>query len=200
MAELPAYLHGLEAVSETLPWSKNDDGMSLRIHPDRGYINLRGPAGDAGFVAQVDAITGAKLPLASNTFSQGEPRIFWLGPDEWLIETSREHAAPLLRQLHEATNSWHRSVQDVSGGHTCFSIQGAGVRELLAKGCTLDLHPGQFKAGQCAQTGLARTGMLISRTEDPQLFEFIIRRSFADYALRWLCQSGAEFDIHLRSS
>ena len=35
------------------------------------------------------------------------------------------------------------------------SLSGAAVRNVLAKGCSLDLHSSKFRAGKCAQSLLA---------------------------------------------
>ena len=69
------------------------------------------------------------------------------------------------------------------------------ARDLLAKGCTLDLHPDEFKAGECAQTGLAKANVLIARIAAPEGFELLVRRTFADYLVQWLHHAGREFEI-----
>jgi sarcosine oxidase subunit gamma len=56
----------------------------------------------------------------------------------------------------------------------------------LAKGCTLDFHPRVFRPGTCAQSGLAKANVLIRLGDDPDSFDVVVRRSFADYLLRWL--------------
>ena len=83
------------------------------------------------------------------------------------------------------------SLVDVTGGQVLLRLGGSHVREVLAKGCTLDLHPRAFKAGQCAQTTLAKTSMLIALIDDAPTFDIIVRRSFAEYAALWLQHSGA---------
>ena len=45
----------------------------------------------------------------------------------------------------------------------------------------------QLPTGACAQTGLAKASMLIACLDEQEpLFEIIVRRSFADYVIRWL--------------
>ena len=69
---------------------------------------------------------------------------------------------------------------------------------MLAKGCTLDLHPREFGPGQCAQTGLGKAAVLLA-TSEPDAWAIIIRRSFADYLCRWLANAarphGARFSV-----
>jgi sarcosine oxidase subunit gamma len=65
---------------------------------------------------------------------------------------------------------------------------------LLATDCPLDLHAREFKAGQCAQTRLAKATMTLSPLADEAGFEVIIRRSFADYLLLWLQDAAVAFE------
>ena len=76
----------------------------------------------------------------------------------------------------------------------------ATAAALLAKGCTLDFHPRVFSAGQCAQSGLAKTSVLIAMVDDRPTFDVIVRRSFAEYLALWLQHSGAEFGIQFTSN
>ena len=67
------------------------------------------------------------------------------------------------------------------------------VHDVLAKGCTLDLHPSVFGQGICAQSNLAKANVLISMGHEPHAFDLIVRRSFSDYLLRWLKVATAEY-------
>jgi len=193
MAERPLNRHGLETVLTGLP--RQGAGIGLRLHSGRAWLNLRGSADTARFDAAVTAVIGTGLPRVPNTFSEGRTRVFWLAPDEWLIESREEASAALLADLGPALSAWHHSLNDVSGGMTHLSLEGAAVRELLSKGCTLDLHPKRLRAGDCAQTGLARAAVLMIGNEDPARIELIVRRSFAEYLVRWLVHSGAEYGL-----
>jgi heterotetrameric sarcosine oxidase gamma subunit len=63
----------------------------------------------------------------------------------------------------------------------------------LAKGCTLNLSPAAFTDGDCAQTGISRTSVLLANTND--VINIIVRRSFAEYLALWLQHAGAELGI-----
>ena len=73
------------------------------------------------------------------------------------------------------------------------------ARKILAKGCTLDLHPREFGPGQCARSALARASvLLVAEPGDTPQFTIIVARSFADYLFRWLANAtrphGASFE------
>ena len=65
-------------------------------------------------------------------------------------------------------------------------LAGRDARGVLARGCTLDLHPDVFSVGAAAQTGLAKARVLIGLVDAAPVFEIVVRRSFADYLCRWL--------------
>jgi sarcosine oxidase subunit gamma len=188
MSDSAILRHGLEPfLSSRADQSGSDDGIRIQVQADLGHINLRGDAANPDFLAAVTTVLQQELPVAANTTTTGEHRLFWLGPDEWQIVTAAENTARLLAALRKALTGLHASLSDVSGGQVALRLTGAGIREVLAKGCTLDLSPSTFAVGDCAQSGLAKAGVIIARIEGVEpAFEIIVRRSFADYLARWL--------------
>ena len=160
-----------------------------------GYINLRGRPGHTGFSAGVLKVLGVEVPTEANTVVEaGANRIYWLGPDEWLIVTPAGQQDALRRDLLKALDGVFSSVVDNSSGLTMIHVSGENAATLLATDCPLDLHPREFKPGQCAQTRIARAGMTISPLADGTGFEVIVRRSFADYLLLWLQDAAIAFE------
>ncbi|MDH3762769.1 MAG: sarcosine oxidase subunit gamma [Gammaproteobacteria bacterium] len=172
-------------------------GEAPRIEekPFLGYLNLRGRAGHTGFIAGVLKVLGIEAPTEANTMIEaGDNRVFWLGPDEWLVVTPAGQQAKLKADLQAALNGVFSSVVDNSSGLTTIHVSGDNAAALIATDCPLDLHARAFKPGQCAQTRLARAGMTISPLSDGSGFELIIRRSFADYLLLWLQEAAVAFE------
>jgi len=97
--------------------------------------------------------------------------------------------------LEDALEGMHASLNVVTGGFAGIRLSGSNAANLLAKGCTLDLHPRAFHTGQCAQTGLARANILLSKVDDAPSFDVFVRRSFAEYLALWLQHAGAEYGI-----
>lgn len=161
----------------------------------QGHLNLRGDAADPAFAEAVARVLGAPLPAAPNTTRVSGPcTICWLGPDEWLVVTSEDRAAPLAQALRQALEGVHSSVTDVSGGQTILVLRGAAVRDLLAKGCPLDVHPAAFAPGACAQSHLAKAPVLLRALQDDTM-EIVVRRSFADYLWAWIEVAAAEYGL-----
>jgi sarcosine oxidase, subunit gamma len=131
-------------------------GITFAARTNLKLIDLRGNPARREFLASAEAALGCALPLEANTSTAGdECEVLWLGPDEWLITGDRaangSHALPVTSAC----------LTDVSHGRAAWRLRGPRVRDVLAKGCSLDLHPRAFQPGQCAQTSIAHVGVLL---------------------------------------
>ncbi len=174
--------------------SPAEAGVTLRERPFLGCVNLRGDPQDANFTDAVQGVLGAALPTEPNTVVEnGDTTVFWLAPTEWFIRTGANAERDLIARLEEALAGQYIATNDVTGNFTTIELSGPHARDVLEKGCTLDLHPRAFGPGQCAQTLLSHAGILIRPTPDGQVFELVVRRSFADYAFVWLEDAAVEY-------
>jgi sarcosine oxidase subunit gamma len=159
-----------------------------------GHFNVRGDRADPRFVAGVSEALGVELPVVANTVVEGQGNVvYWLGPDEWLVVTPGDLTASLGAALRTALSGVRSAVTEVNGGQTVVVLRGASVRDVLAKGCPLDLDPRVFRSGACAQSHLAKAPILIRTLADGAAFEIVVRRSFADYFWMWLEDAAAEY-------
>jgi sarcosine oxidase subunit gamma len=166
-----------------------------------GHVNLRGDSGDEAFQAGVESVVGVRVPAEPNTVARaGENAIAWLGPDEWLVISHPDSREGISAMLSDALAGLHVSVNDISSGQTIIRLRGARARDLLSKGCPIDLHPRAFGPGQCAQSHIAKSNALIIQVDDEPTYDVVVRRSFADYLARWLFHSGMEYDIAVVAS
>ncbi|WP_425450375.1 sarcosine oxidase subunit gamma [Virgifigura deserti] len=183
-------------------------GVTLGEQPHRCQINLRGDAGDSGFLAAVEDVTGLRLPVEPNTVATVEDlSALWLGPDEWLIVGPGGREGDLTGGLRGALEGRHFAVTDVSEARTVIAISGPHARDLLAKGTSLDLHPRVFGPGRCAQSGIAKATMILHQldangdgadgagADEQPTFEIYIANSFADYLWTWLERAAAEYRV-----
>lgn len=177
-------------------------GIRLSERSGLGKIDLRGDPGDRTFMTAVGRCLDMLLPGEANTMaSKGDATALWLGPDEWLITCTRSDVPRLAASLREALDGVHAAVTDVSDGRVALRLSGPSVREVLAKGCPLDLHPRAFKAGSVAQSLLAKASVLIHLVEDePQggpTCDLYVGRSFAHYVFAWLEDAGREYGVQI---
>ena len=131
------------------------------------------------------------LPTAPNTaWEDGSRAALWLGPDEWLVLGPPGTGPDIVGELEAALDGTHRSVVDVSANRVALELSGPRAKEVLSKGCALDLHPRSWWSGMSAQTTLARTQVILHERSDTT--GVLVRPSFADYLVDWLIDaSGA---------
>ena len=119
--------------------------------------------------------------------------VIWLGPDEWLVVS--ELAAPETQEaeLRAAVTPSGGAAVDVSGQRVSLTLRGRHVRDVLAKGCALDLHHTVCGPGSSAQTTVGRAGVVLVANDDPDEFTVLVRQSFASYLADWLIDAAEEF-------
>ena len=171
-------------------------GVELRERAFMGHLNLRGDTADQAFLDAVQAALRFGLPIEPNTVAEGgEFAALWLGPNEWLVLTPSGRETALAGALRDSLGEVLSSVVDVTGGQTVINLHGPHVRDLLAKGCTLDLHPRAFGPGRCAQSLVAKASVTVRQLDDSPSFDLIVRRSFADYLAIWIEDAAQEYGL-----
>jgi sarcosine oxidase subunit gamma len=118
--------------------------------------------------------------------------VLWLGPDEWLVVAPGEAIVDLERDLRARIQGPAAAVVDVSGQRTVIELAGPNAREVLMKGCSIDLHPGVFGVGRCARTALARTQVILLPV-DRDAYWIFVQSSFAEYLAEWLMDAMSEY-------
>ena len=114
-------------------------------------VNLRGNAEEAAFRERAASALGVALPLKPCTTGENSfVRVVWVGPDDWFIIGAPRQAEAIALRLREALSGLHHALTDVSSGYTVLHLSGTPVRDVLAQGCPLDLHPRAFERGACA--------------------------------------------------
>ncbi|CAB3806459.1 sarcosine oxidase subunit gamma [Paraburkholderia caffeinilytica] len=166
----------------------------LSERPFLELVNVRGDTRDAAFVSAVESVIGCRPPEKANTIARGNGYdMLWLGPDEWLVRSATAHdatrTAPLQAKLGAAFAGVFASAVDIGSGYTVLDISGTRTREVLARGCPLDLHPKLFGEGQCAQSHYFKASMTLLPT-GADSFDIVVRRSFADYFVKMMLDAA----------
>lgn len=167
-------------------------GVKLTEWPFVTMVNLRvGPASEAA--DRIAKTLGAPLPrLCGHTTASGPHTVVWLGPDEWLVLSQAEETA-VAAELREALGSDPGSVVDVSANRTTLELSGPAARQVLEKGCPLDLHPRAFGPGQAVSTTVGPVPVLLWQTDGTPTYRLFPRSSFADYLARRLIDAMTEY-------
>jgi sarcosine oxidase subunit gamma len=186
----------------------------LRTHPLQAWSavfqRLPGTVGITAepFVAMVDVRLGAvgpedlarlgvSRPAVFNTWAPtGTGRAVWLGPDEWLLTSTTEAPEELEARVRAAIGPLGGAAADVSAQRIGLRLTGPRVRDVLAKGCSIDLHPLVFRRVSSAQTMLGLAGIiLLALSEAGDDYVVLVRSSFAGYLADWLLDAALEFTV-----
>lgn len=163
--------------------------------PFRSQLTVR--VSDPAAIAEMGAALGVQFPLVACTFSAGtgefgDVEVLWLGPDEFLVVAAAGLQIRIEEALRGALGSARGSVVDTSAQRTTVVLEGPHVRDVLAHGCAVDLHPAAAPPGTCVQTLLARTGIVLQVTGADSV-TLLVRSSFAEYLAAWLSDACVEY-------
>jgi sarcosine oxidase subunit gamma len=134
------------------------------------------------------------LPGPGRSTRDGDRTTLCLGPDEWLVLGPYGTQGQIERELRDATaqsGGWG-AVTDVSGQRTTFVLSTPRAREVLATGCSLDLHPRVFGPGRCAQTDFARANVVLHQVDERPTYELLVAGSLAAYVAARLADAMEE--------
>ncbi len=167
-------------------------GVAMSERPFPAILDLRGEHKTVS--AALELACGFALPEQANTAAaKGKTTALWLGPDEWWVLAP--DSAKAAEKLAKGLDSKPAAVTEVGESRTCIRLAGPRARDLLAKGCPLDLHPRVFGPGSCAQGQLAKAPVLIHQVSDEPAFDIYVLRSFSDYLWHWLEDAAREYRL-----
>ncbi|HXO52773.1 MAG TPA: sarcosine oxidase subunit gamma family protein [Mycobacterium sp.] len=188
----------LERTSPLQPWAARfgqlPNSVAIVEEPFVTMVDLRVNPSGPGAAAAAEVL-GVELPAAASTYAKNaDTTVIWLGPDEWLV-TGTAVAGPELEARLRDTVAPHGGVAvDVSGQRTTLRLRGSASREVLGKGCALDLHPRAFGDGTAAQTMLGQAGVILLAVNGGGAdYRILIRSSFARYLADWLLDAAGEY-------
>jgi heterotetrameric sarcosine oxidase gamma subunit len=116
-----------------------------------------------------------------------------LGPGEWLVVSDTVDGPTLLAVIEKQVQERPIVVVDVSHGLRALRVSGPSIREVLAKGCGLDLHPRVFPPTSCTRTRLARLPVIVHCVDPKPHFDLYVGRSHVLWLTGWLKDAAAEF-------
>jgi sarcosine oxidase subunit gamma len=169
-------------------------GVQLEEIPFRPQIGVRAEPGTPGAEA-VERALGVALPRSSGQ-STGDAEglhALWLSPDEFLVvDASRRQVPGEAAEAEQALEGLPGQVVDLSGNRTLLQLSGPMARDVLEKGCHVDVHPRQFPVGAVASTALGPVQVILHRSAEDS-YRIYPRSSFAEYMARWLIDSMREY-------
>jgi len=167
-------------------------GLLVREYTDfalASVLALRGQEWAAALAAE--QAFGTLLPTQPRAAAGRDIEFIWSGPGHWLAlaeSSAQDIEAQLAGPLAGLT-----SVFDQSDSRVMLELHGAKVREVLAKGVALDLHPRSFGMGDTALTTVSHFGVQLWQVADAPVYRLLVVRSYFGSFWRWLAASAAEY-------
>ena len=91
------------------------------------------------------------------------------------------------------------SVFDQSGSRVLLELAGPRVRDALAKGIELDLHPHAFRPGDAAVTTASHIGVHLWQVAEYPVYRLLVVRTYFGSLWRWLSTSAAACGCEVRA-
>jgi methylglutamate dehydrogenase subunit D len=172
-------------------------GRLLRLTEVRGWHLAQiaaFPNHEVEFQEHMRACSGVSLPLDLHRgVTHGDSRLIRITRYQYWWIAGR--GASMLRLAKDLPAS-AGTVTVLSAGRVRIRITGPAVRELLARGIALDLHPASFQVGRSAQTGLHHTGIFLERLGE-DAYEIYVQRTYAEWLWEWLTDAALPFGYEI---
>jgi sarcosine oxidase subunit gamma len=181
--------HPLEAWTDA--FARLPEDVRITVEPFVAMVDVRLGTVDSDASQRL----GVDLPTIPNTWVPTDRgRAVWLGPDEWLLTSTAEVPGELEARVRAAVVPLGGSATDVSAQRITLRLTGPRVRDVLAKGCAIDLHPQVFGRSSSAQSTLGLAGVVLLALSDAgDDYLLLVRSSFAGYLADWLLDAAVEF-------
>jgi sarcosine oxidase, subunit gamma len=179
-------------LDEELRRASHPGSVRLVEWPFTTMVSIRVEPGSAAG-RRIESALGVALPrTVGQTTRKGAYDVLWLGPDEWLVVSASDAALAERLQSAAADGEGNAQVIDVSANRTILDLGGPRAREVLEKGCPMDLHPRAFADDTAVVTTLARVPVIVWKSDDT-MFRILPRASLAAYVAAWLVDAMQEF-------
>jgi len=189
-------LSPLAAVAVPGRYGKATTGMPPVVLKERHGLQLCVIAALSGQAPQIHGIfrqtTDLELPRGPKRVAAKGLSLIGTAPGQWLAvaedESSRQMLDTLAKQL-----VGHAAITEQSHSKVVIRISGARTRDVMAKGCSLDLHPRVFKPDDAATTAVALIDCQLWQIDDVPSYDLAVPSSFAESFWSWLTASAEEF-------
>ena len=122
--------------------------------------------------AAIEAAIGTALP-APNKSAVGRHTALWVGPGRWFVVAPGR--GTLADELEKAAGG-SLAFTDLSHSRVVLRLSGPKLRDVIAQGCAVDLHPRAAKAGDSFVTSVARHSAVLHLVDDATMGRSTRRR------------------------
>lgn len=173
---------------------EDEKTLSLKVNWGRGVLRLTSCLPQSLREGRPVRLMSTELPVqVGMTCLLRELRLLCVSPGEWLLSSPTTSGTEIRDTIAKDCKSQHVEYADVSAGHAVIEVTGVSAREVLSKGCGIDLHPRVLFAGRCVRTRFAQVPVVIDCVQDPDRFELYTGRSYTHYLKDWLFDAGVGY-------
>ena len=125
----------------------------------------------------------------SKVTTNNKTRILWNAPKTWLIISSKENIIDIIKGKCSEENF---AITDISHSRAVIQIKGAQAREVLKKGCPLNIS--EFEINNCAGSVFHGITIVVDCINDnPDTFNLLTLRSFGESFYHHITDAALEF-------
>ena len=140
---------------------------------------------------------GLSFPAFGRIVTTRDMLVLGVRPERWLLLTPPAPPGAALANWQGACAACAAAVE-LSSALTALHLTGPAVREVLARGCRLDLHPDAFAPGTAAASHVAQVPVVLGAL--PAGWLLLTPSSTARHFREWLSAAGAPFGLDWRGS
>ena len=156
------------------------------------FVLSAGPGKVKDVAEKVLLVAGLDLPVGVGRVSKDGFALIGTAPGQWLAIAEGNVALGLVAKLVTALKGL-ATIVDQSDGKAILRISGPRARDVLAKGCSLDLHRRVFKPGSAATTPVALIDCVIWQVDETPTYDLAVPTSYAESFWSWLTASAGEY-------
>ena len=175
---------------EGIPDLNKADSVALSIVPGLAYAQLFAKQGKESELCErldIDEQPGRSTVLERYTALP-------LSPGQWMLMTTPgcgDDSSLVTALSDRVAGIGYLSEQ--RDARVCVRLSGFRARNVMAKGCRLDLHPRVATPGFCAQTMMAQVGVILHHVDDIPTYDMLVFSGFARSFWEWIAEAAGEY-------
>jgi sarcosine oxidase subunit gamma len=150
-------------------------------------VEIAARAGRAGELRALAASAGLTLPAFGRIARAGDTLALCVRPERWLLLTAPATPAPAAARWRQACAGVAAAIE-LSSGLAALHLAGPNARELLTRGCRLNLDPELFAVGHAAATIMAQVASILVAVTSGILI--LTPASTARHLREWLAEAA----------
>lgn len=151
----------------------------------QGMITLRGDLGSDALTKAVKAAVGVAVPGVGKINTGKKGSAAWMSPDELFLMLDYASADAAVAKLDKALAGSHALAVNVSDARAVFNLEGAAIRDVLAKGSPANLSTDALGIGTLRRTRLGQLPVAFWLGSDTTA-TVICFRSVGEHVFNWL--------------